>query len=236
MLTPFRARIASRIAAGLWALAGITTGLSAAETKDGDKGGESVLSKVFGAWTGWQDNATLHGITFQRAKTDQRGFVIGYLAADTAIAGRPCRQGWVHLHPNGIPAGYTAAADIPLSRLTIPAGTWVFQDDKGTLTVCSFPRDMKIQNHDCRGGIGGSEGVQTAFYPSGALKQFFAPKAVEIEGFPCRASAFQPGIELYEDGRLKSATLDKDIVRDGHVLHGGDRVRLTPQGSLQQAH
>ena len=173
-------------------------------------------------------------MSFQKAKVDQRGFVIGFLPGDTTIAGRPCKQGWVHLHPNGVPAGFTASKDIVLDRFPIPPQTWVFQNEGGIVTVCSFPRDMDIQGHICRGGIGGSEGVQTAFYPNGALKQFFAPHPVRIDGVPCGASAFQPGIELHENGRLKSATLSEDFERDGRIHHKGERLRMTSEGRVLQ--
>ena len=116
----------------------------------------------------WQENVELHGVKFQKARVEANGLVIGYLGADTLVGGRPCRQGWVHLHPNGTPAGFTAAQDFALACFTIPAATWVFQNADGIVIVCVFPRDIDIQGHVCRGGIGGSEGIQTAFYPDGA--------------------------------------------------------------------
>jgi hypothetical protein len=174
----------------------------------------------------WQKDVVVQGVTFQKATIDKRGFVIGWVDQDVTIHGRPCKQGWVHLHPNGALAGFTAAKEIALNRLTIPAGTWVFQDTNGTVTVCAFPHDTEVQGHLCRGGgvLGGSEGVQTAFYADGALKQFFAPHPVQIENVPCDASLFHKGIQLYEDGRLRSATLSEDFVRDGRVYHQGERL------------
>ena len=192
-----------------------------------------VLSSVCGC-SDWKPNAEIHGVRFTKAKIDERGFVVGLLGADTVIAGRPCKAGWVHLHPNGTPAGFTATAGISLDHFEIPAGTWVFQTEEGVITVCSFPRDIEVQGHLCRGGglIGGSEGVQASFYPSGALKEFFAPHPIRIDGVPCGASAFEPGIELYESGRLQSATLSDDLVQDGRLYRRGKRIHLTPEGRI----
>jgi len=183
--------------------------------------------------TAWQENVELHGVKFQKAKVDANGFVIGYIGADTLVGGRPCRQGWVHLHPNGTPAGFTASQDIALTRFTIPAATWVSQNTEGIVTTCSFPRDVDIQGHVCRGGSGGAEGVQTAFYPDGALKQFYAPKPTRIDGVLCGASLFQSGIELYENGKLHSATLSEDLLLDGQLHHAGERIHLTAEGKSQ---
>jgi hypothetical protein len=164
------------------------------------------------------------------AKIDQQGFVIGYLAADTTIAGRPCRKGWVHLYPSGNLAGFTAASDIVLSRFVIPAHTWVYQNKDGIITVCAFPSDTGVQGHVCRGSSLGSEGVQTAFYPDGALKQFYTRKPVQIEGVQCGNGFFQRGIELYENGRLRSATLAAEFNCHGKVYRKSDRIQLTPEG------
>jgi len=198
--------------------------------------GLAALCAALGGFTACsspgKENIEVYGVQFSRAKIDGRGFVIGYLAGDSTIAGRACKQGWVHLHPNGVPAGFTAASDIVLSRFIIPSNTWVFQNEEGTVTQCAFPRDTGVQGQVCRGGgiLGGAEGVQTAFYPDGALKQFFARKPVRIDGVPCGNSLFQAGIELHENGRLRSATLSEDYVRQGRVYHRGERIHLTPEG------
>ncbi|MBW7897096.1 MAG: hypothetical protein H3C27_18480 [Opitutaceae bacterium] len=156
--------------------------------------------------------------------------MIGRIGADTIVAGRPCRQGWIHLHPNGTLAGFFAAQDITLARFTIPAGTWVSQDDQGVVVVCAFPRDVEIQGHLCRGGIGGSEGVRTAFYRDGALKEFYSRKPGRIDGIPCKSNLLKAGITLYEDGRLQSAIVAEDFVHEGREYRKGDLLQLTPEG------
>jgi len=237
MIAQYGTRNALGMMAGCCFLALFAASAVTGETGDQNPNENTGLSKLFGAWTGWQKNVTMHGVNFEKAKVDQRGFVTGSVAADTTIGGRPCKQGWVHLHPNGVPASFTASADIPLGRFFIPSGTWVFQNEQGIITVCSFPRDVEIQGHVCRGGgiwgiLGGSEGVQAAFYPSGALKHFFVRHPVRIDGVPCAASVFH-GIELYENGRLKSATLSEDFEQDREIHHKGERLRLTSEGHVQ---
>jgi len=47
-------------------------------------------------------------------------------------------------------------------------------------------------------------------------------------------SLFQPGIELYEDGRLHSATLTEDLLLESQYHHAGERIHLTPEGKAQK--
>src|SRR5476651_1795169 len=79
----------------------------------------------------WRYNVTVQGVAFSRVKIEDNGLVIGQLKEDTFIGGRPCKRGWVHLRPNGVPVGFTASREIDLGRLKIPAETWVFQDEIG---------------------------------------------------------------------------------------------------------
>ena len=179
----------------------------------------------------WQVDATVQGVAFSRVRVEADGLVIGQLKADTVIGGRPCRQGWVHLTPTGVPVGFTAFREIDLGRLRIPAGTWVFQDKAGVVTVCAFPGDTEVQGHLCHGS-GGPKGVQTAFYPDGALRQFFLVDDTTIDGIPCRAGAFEESVFLHENGRLKACVLAADLVRDGRTYAKGTRLRLTADGLI----
>lgn len=179
----------------------------------------------------WRYRIALHDVAFAQVKTDERGFAIGMIDTDAVVAGRACQRGWLHLHPNGTPAAFTAAEPFDLGRSVVPAGTWVFQDDLGTVTVCAFPRDLEMQGHLC-GGSGGPKGTQTAFYRSGALREFFPPRDTRIDGVLCRAGPFSGWIELHENGRLKSGQLAEPMERDGQHRPAGARVNFTADGRL----
>ena len=179
----------------------------------------------------WRDDITVGGISFEKARREN-GLVIGLLERDETIAGRPCRRGWVQLHSNGVPAAFSAAKPIELPRVSIPPETWVIQNPSGEVKICAFPRDMMIQGHLCRGGAGRAKGVQTAFYPSGALKQYFLRKNALIEGIPCKAGLLRQSIELHENGRLKACVLSQDFSREGRDYKKGTRIEFDAAGRL----
>lgn len=180
----------------------------------------------------WQRDVTRHGVIFTKVRTTADGLHIGHIDTETVIGGRACRPGWLHLHPDGTPAAFTAAHNIVLPRFTIPAGTWVQQDPSGIITVCSFPRDIIVQGHLCR-GTGGAKGVQTAFFPSGALKQFFPARPTIIDEVPCGPGLTRGWVELHENGRLKSCLLGENWSNRGRQLRKGTRITLTPEGELR---
>lgn len=179
----------------------------------------------------WEYDVSENGVAFSQVRTQDGGVVIGQLREDTLIAGRPCRKGWVHLHPNGVPLGFTASRDIDLGRLRIPSGTWVFQDAGGVVTVCAFPCDTPVQGFVCH-GTGGPKGAEAAFYPDGALKEFFLPRDTRIQGIPCKAGAFNEAVFLYESGRLKSCVLGEEVVLDGRPYQRGSPLQLDPEGRV----
>ena len=179
----------------------------------------------------WQHDVTLHGVTFSKVRTVSDGHLIGQIAADTVVQGRPCAQGWLHLHPNGVPAVFAATQEIAMARFSIPAGTWVFQDSAGVVTICAFPQDTLVQGHLCRGS-GGPKGVQASFYPDGALRQFFLARPAVIDGVPCATGLIRGSVELHENGRLKSCMLEEDLVRDGMRLGKRTRITLTMDGRI----
>lgn len=179
----------------------------------------------------WQYNLTEGGVSFSKARIEGNGLLIGMLREDTLIGGRPCKKGWVHLLPSGIPVGFTASRDIDLGRFTIPADTWVFQNKDGVVAVCAFPRDTEVQGHLCR-GTGGPEGAQASFYPDGALKQFFLRRNTRIQGIPCQAGVFNQSIMLHENGRLKCCVVSEDLVRDGISYPKGTRLQFDPDGRI----
>ncbi len=79
---------------------------------------------------------------------------------------------------------------------------------------------MEVQGHHCR-GTGGPKGVQVAFHPGGALKQYFPVRPMRIDGVPCDMGLVRGWIELHEDGRLKSCRLAEDFARDGETFRKG---------------
>jgi hypothetical protein len=180
----------------------------------------------------WRYDATMHGIAFKQVKTQSSGLAIGLLAADTVISGRPCRRGWVHVHSNGRVARFTAAEDITLERFRIPAGTWVAQDTTGVVVMCAFPRDIEVQGRLCRGS-GGPKGVQTAFYPTGALKQFFLVRPTRIDDVPCDRGLVRGSVELHENGRLKSCLLAGDFQQGGETFRRGTRIEFDADGRVR---
>jgi hypothetical protein len=177
----------------------------------------------------WKYDVTVQGVAFGQVKIEDNGLVIGELKEDTLIGGRPCKRGWVHLRPNGVPVGFTASRAIDLGRFTIPAETWVFQNEDGVVTVCAFPRDTEVQGHWCLGN-GGPEGAQAAFYASGSLKQYFLRHDTRIQDIPCKGGLFNELIELHENGRLKGCVLSEELVRDGRSYPKGARLRFDPDG------
>lgn len=180
-----------------------------------------------------QRDVTLHGVIFTKVRTNADGLHIGEIDTETVVGGRACRAGWLHLYPDGTPAAFTAAQEIVLPRVTIPAGTWVNQSPDGVVTTCAFPEDTLVQGHLCR-GTGGPKGVQVAFYPDGALRQFFLASAATIDGVPCDPSLTRGVVELHENGRLKSCRLGQALERDGRKLRKGARITLSPDGRIQR--
>ena len=179
----------------------------------------------------WKYDVTVQGVAFSQVKIEDDGLVIGQLKEDTLIEGRPCKRGWVHLRPNGVPVGFTASREIDLGRFTIPADTWVFQNEEGVVTVCAFPRDTEVQGHLCRGS-GGPKGVQAAFYPSGSLKEYFLGRDTRIEGIPCKGGLVDESIKLHDNGRLKACVLSEGLVRDGRVYPADTHLRFDSDGHI----
>ena len=182
----------------------------------------------------WQHDVVVQGVTFSKVRMEG-DVVIGQLKEDTVIGGRPCKRGWVHLSGNGVPVGFTAAGEIDLGRFKIPANTWVSQNKDGVVTICQFPRDTEVQGHLCCGGGwvgGGPEGIQTAFYPDGALSKFFLRHDTRIQDVSCKAGLMSEMIELHENGRLKACVLSEDLTRDGRTCHKGTRLRFDPDGRI----
>ena len=168
---------------------------------------------------------------FESIHTGESGLIIGKLKADAWLGRRLCGRGWVHLHPNGIPAAFTSAKSIDLGKFTVPGGTWVLQDSNGVVKICAFPGDTEIQGHLCRGS-GGPKGVSALFYPSGILKQYFLRTNTVIQGIPCESGLVTQFIELHENGRLKGCVLSADFEKNGRHWRKGTRIHLDSDGTI----
>ncbi len=174
---------------------------------------------------------TLEHVPLLRVRRS-KSVTIARLQSPTQIDGFPCAAGWIHFTDSGrLRAFYLGETSI-IQGHQIPEGTWIRLDPDLALHICSFPEDTTIQGHRCDGGFGGSEGVNTSFYPSGRLKAFFAPNDVEIAGIPCKASLFTP-IYLHENGNLKEFTIARDTGIGGRALSPWQTVVLSEQGEIQ---
>jgi hypothetical protein len=191
---------------------------------------QAAVSVFFGCFR-WQYDVSEQGVVFTKVRTENSGLMIGELKEDATIGGRPCKRGWVHVMPNGVPVGFTASRSIDLGRLRIPADTWVFQNKDGVVTVCAFPGDTEVQGHLCRGS-GGPKGIQAAFYPDGALKEFFLRDDTRIDGVPCKAGILNESIKLHENGRLKGCVLGADYLSGGRTYPRGTQLRFDPDGRV----
>lgn len=175
----------------------------------------------------WQRDVEIEGIRFKKIRSGESG-IIGRLSEDTTIQGYPCKKGWVHFYNNQDLKSFTLERPMKINNIEIPASTWVTLNEKGALILCAFPCDMEIQGHMCR-GTGGPKGVQVSFYENGALKIFFSPETVVIQGVPCKGGVFNY-IELHENGDLKACTLSGNTVINGVQYDKGERVRFDEKG------
>ena len=171
------------------------------------------------------------GIAFERVKVGRSGQVKGILAKDTEIAGRTCHQGYVHVHANGVPAAFEAAEEILLPHVVIPTGAWVRQDPEGRVTSVAFPQDQEVQGYRCR-GTGGPKGAQVSFHPNGAIRLFYLAEPTRIDGIPCDAGLARGWVELYEDGRLRSARLSEDVQFGSRHYRRGERLTMDRVGQV----
>lgn len=162
----------------------------------------------------------------------QGATTIARLQNPMQIDGFPCDAGWIHFTESGQLRAFTLAETCTIQGNQLPKRTWIRLDPDMAIKFCSFPENANIQGYICRGGMGGSEGVTTSFYPSGRLSGFYPPNDIEIQGIPCKASSFSP-INLYENGYLKEFTLSRDAEIGGRALSEGQKVVLDEQGSIQ---
>lgn len=176
----------------------------------------------------WEHDAVREGIHFERLGQRDSGTIVGIISEDTIIQGYPCKKGWVHFVSEFKLLNFMASQPIENGANVIPEDSYIRLNDQGQITVCALPRTMEIQGHLCK-GTGGPKGVHTTFYPGGELHCFFAPKAVDIDGIPCKGGVFQY-IQLHPNGKLKQCTLTRTTMIGGTEYHAGTRMHFDPEG------
>lgn len=164
-------------------------------------------------YTAWEKNAVYRDIRFERvryAMEDQQiTGITGYIAEDIVIDGYACKAGMIKFFPDWTLKQFRASEMISILGIEMPADTWItFKVDGGL--ICVFPKNYFYQGFICRGG-GGSTGVETVFYPSGALEYFYSPYDIIIDDIPCIGSNLTV-IGLHENGSLKNCTLSENKI------------------------
>ena len=187
-----------------------------------------------GTYTPWRKNIELHGIRFEKLRYSLRhgdtATIIGYLAADTEIDGIPCRSGWLHFTPDWEPKLFCLSRSSVFGKVLLPENAWILADRTKRYFRVVFPADTVIRGFPCKGG-GGVKGVQTSLYRTGALRSFFPPSTMTVDGIRCRGGLFH-AIVLHENGKLRSCTCAEPAVVDGISLKKNTVVHLDSTGKI----
>lgn len=80
-------------------------------------------------------------------------------------------------------------------------------------------------------GGGGAKGIQTTFYSSGRLREFFPVGDIEVGGIKCKGGVFNPVI-LHENGNLQMCTLKEQITLGEKTYKKGEVVKFDNQGNI----
>ncbi|MEM7167430.1 MAG: hypothetical protein AAF581_18350 [Planctomycetota bacterium] len=151
----------------------------------------------------------------------------GRLRQAVVYDGIPCDH-WLHLYENGVLHGCRLASPTTVQGHLLPAGAQLWFDSNGFLESCWLGTNTLIDGRLCRG----RGKISTGFYPSGRLRSFFPPAALQIDGVPCRASVFAP-VTLYEDGHLRRCTLDSEYRSGSNTLPAGSPVLRDESGVVR---
>ncbi len=179
----------------------------------------------------WDRNVTQNGIEFAKYRQGRgTGTHIGVLKKDTVIQGYPCKKGWVHFYPDWSLKRFFLNESMTINDNFIPYKTWVKLNEEGQIILCTFPHDTLIRGHLCQ-GTGGTKGTQTSFYPDGKLRGFYPPKAVVIEGIPCKKTPFF-NVHLHKNGRLEYCKLAEDTVINGVEYKKNTKMYFDSEGNV----
>lgn len=186
------------------------------------------------SYTGWKSDVVIDDMSFSRVRfsvTDgDTTTVIGYLKEDADIKGFPCRAGWVHLDGDWQPRHFCLSRDHTVRNVELAAGTWVNFTPADLVFSVVFTDDTIYRGFHCM-GRGGMNGVQTTFYSSGALRQFFPASDAVIDNINCRGGVLHP-VTLHENGKLLSCTLSEEIIFEGKTIRKGTGVRIDTSGNI----
>jgi hypothetical protein len=187
---------------------------------------------------GWQEkNITRHGIHFDKLRTEELQMqpgttvITGRLAENSEIDGFPCARGFIVFHDNWTLKEFKLFRSHPFREFVMPTDSWVFPDRNGNIITCIFPRDVEIQGHLCRGGKGGTEGVQTTFHKNGSLSSYFSREDIVVNGIPCLGSVLHP-VRLHANGQLQSCTLSRTVVIESMELLKKTRISFDDSGGF----
>lgn len=195
------------------------------------------ISGCNNGYTRWQTNVKVDNMSLEKLRysvhEEDTSLIIARLKTDTEIRGIPCRAGWIHFRSDWTPADFCLSCDYTYSNVDLPGGAWVLRHADGEVLVVVFPADTLIQGHHVRGG-GGIKGVQTTYYSSGALRQFFPASDEVIDNIKCRGGVLHP-VTLHENGRLRSCTLSEDLTAEGKTISRGTVIEIDSAGIITAA-
>jgi len=126
------------------------------------------------------------------------------------------------------------ATPLTLAGHALPAGSWIYLAQSGTLERAWLSRDTALDGRMCK-GTGYDEWI-TEFHPNGRLRLCYLPEDAEIDGVPCRRGTIwgevRGGVKVqfHENGALESCTAARSTTVDGRAVKKWQRVRLDAQG------
>lgn len=182
----------------------------------------------------WQKDVCIEGLCFTKLKYSFNQHdtisIIAYLKTDTEIDGFPCKAGWIHFTKKWEPKLFCLYKDYLLNKVELKCGTWVMLNKENRFFSVVFPNDTLINGCKIKGG-GGVKGIQTSFYNSGRLFSFFPDGNIIIDSIKCKGGVLHP-VYLYEDGKLKSFTLDEQRNINGILVKKGSLVQIDTLGKI----
>jgi len=173
--------------------------------------------------------------------TGQRPFIERKnLKQPAGIQGYPYAAGYAWFYDGGVLNSCRMAREAPFGEARLSAGSWISLRSDGKPGFV-FPRhDARIGPATCMGSAMGREGIMTAFFPSGKLKECFLAGDQEIQGVPCAHGGFfselfggDASTKFHENGELRACRLSRVATVRGKQFASGARVALDEQGRIK---